>query len=152
MREKRDNAITAAIDHLGGRSDGVKRIGFLLNVTTGRVYQLTEEGVVPKVDQAVRLSEATGWPLDVFLLRSAWDGFEPPGPGKRRRDPKAPSPMRQVGAPATGTGNAGVQARALPSRRKAAAHRRSTPIYCWSRSPRARADAPRRVGTSRAAS
>jgi hypothetical protein len=136
MREKRDNAITAAIDHLGGRSDGVKRIGFLLNVTTARVYQLTEAGVVPKVDQAVRLSEATGWPLDVFLLRSAWDGFEPPGPGKRRRDPKAPTPLRPVGAAATGPGD-GVRARTTARGGRRAAAR------CGSRSPRGRTAAPR---------
>jgi hypothetical protein len=78
-RPKATNAILAAIDRLGGRKTGTKRVATLLDVTTTRVYQLRVEGVVPKADQALKLSEATGIPFEDFMIRGRWKPGRPDG-------------------------------------------------------------------------
>ena len=66
------NAILAAIDHLGGGTEGVKKIGALLNVTTARVYKMREEGVVKKAEHARILARNTPISFEQFLLLDAW--------------------------------------------------------------------------------
>ncbi len=76
MQPKASNAIAAAIERLGGRGRGTKRIGEILKLTTSRVYQLREDGVVQKPAQAVLLELATGIPYRAFLSPGPWS--DPP--------------------------------------------------------------------------
>lgn len=53
---------------------GVKEIGWLLNLTTTRVYQLRAEGTVRKIEQAQVLAERTGIPIVDFLVKPKGGG------------------------------------------------------------------------------
>lgn len=106
---KKSNVITAAIDLLGGGSTGVKRVGVLLDLTTQRVYQLADRGLVRKPEHAAILSDATGIPFDAFLIRDRWTPPEPPPTGtddqpEGHKPPKASPPLAIVGSSASSTG------------------------------------------------
>jgi hypothetical protein len=109
-----------------------------LLVSTQAVYKLVHQGFVSSRALALKIQNLTGVPAAELMQLAPWRGPErlgdDPEPGKRRRDPKAPTPLRPVGAAATRPGD-GVQARTT-ARGKAAARRRSTPTRCGSRSPR----------------
>jgi hypothetical protein len=154
---KKTNVITAAIDRLGGGSTGVKRVGVLLDLTTQRVYQLADRGLVRKAEHAAALSEATGIPFEAFLIRDRWQPDPEPPTGtdddapEGRKPPKESPPLTLVPSVASATGGEAPATTARLGRRvgcvirpaKSASRHDATPPSCWSRSATGRSVAPR---------
>lgn len=139
--DKNTNAITAAIDLLGGGSTGVKRVGVLLDLTTQRVYQLAKRGVCRKAEHAKILAEATGIPFETLMIRDAWKPATPPdddGNGSREPGEVIPFPPAQAAStpgdaahsPSASLGRR-VGCVVRPMRDSAASARAYTPTAEW---------------------
>ena len=79
------NAIEAAIEHFGGGAEGVREVAYLLKVTSTRVYQMRDRGVVTKPAHALLLAQATKIRFQDFLIPrgEAPTGARPNGGGHK---------------------------------------------------------------------
>ncbi len=88
------NAIEAAIDKLGGGTDGMKELAYLLKVTTTRVYQMRKDGVVKNPEHALRLAQRTGISFQDFLIQRGGPGAKPTNGGRKNKPQRSTVRMR----------------------------------------------------------